>query len=344
MKSNQIPDIREVWDGMKGHNYGLPDAIKFIFEKMGRIDEKPDFWDIGAITGDTIAQVYNHNVTTSCEYCISGYLASESYISYVFDTLGYRHEYANMAEIENNMGFYREKIMNFIDKNLPVLIKTNLNDIPEWKSDVGTYALVVGYENDAEILKILVCNSGIINYKIDGGKLDLIFVSERIKEVSLEELYLSVVKKMAYYLTLPEQDGMFFGASAYRVWADDIENGRFEDESIALWENYGVYVCNLATSGNLPTYIFRKLAEMDEKYLSFAWIGKKIQELLPFESPDGTGRSQIWIDLENLNAGLNVDRQSLCDKEKRMKIAEILRDYAFRLDKVIELLTQKYIN
>jgi len=55
---NRLTDIRELADGMKGHNYGLPDYVKFILERLGWSD-KPDYWDIAAITGDSVAQVYN---------------------------------------------------------------------------------------------------------------------------------------------------------------------------------------------------------------------------------------------------------------------------------------------
>jgi hypothetical protein len=36
---------------------------------------------------------------------------------------------------------------------------------------------------------------------------------------------------------------------------------------------------------------------------------------------------------------MEVNRETLCDKEKRSKIAAALRDYAERLDKAAELLT-----
>ncbi len=38
---------------MKGHNYELPDCIVYILERRSR--EEFDFWDIAALTGDTMA-------------------------------------------------------------------------------------------------------------------------------------------------------------------------------------------------------------------------------------------------------------------------------------------------
>jgi len=341
-ESQTLYNIRELLNGMKGHNYGLPDCVKFILERTGWNDEKPDFWDIAAITGDTIAQVYNQNITTSCEYCVSGYLAGPEHIAYVFDTFGYNHEYVKTEQINANKEYYMKKIVEYIEKGIPVLVKTNLNDIPVWESDVGTYCLIVGYENNGQIIKLLFGGTDPVDYDITvENKLDLIFIGEKQREVTLEELYIKAIKKMPHWLTLPECNGMFFGAAAYRKWADDIEAGRFADDNLHAmnWENYGVYVCNLATSGGMPEYIFIKLAEMNPIYSKLAPLGDKIQKLLPNEGYM-EGRNMLWVQLEELNAGMDMGqvKKTMRDKEKRSKVAALLRDYADRLDKAVELM------
>jgi len=341
----RIANNRELCDGMKGHNYGLPDCVKFILECLGH-GEKPDFWDIAAITGDTVAQVYNHNLTTSCEYCISGYLAGPGHINYVFDTLGYGHEYNTAAQLNADNNKYIQKIVAMIDRDIPVLVKTNLNDIPDWNSDVGTHCLIVGYDQGGQLVKLLVGGSETVDCLLTGeNKMDLIFIGDKQREVTLEELYLKTIQKMTYWLTLPERDGLYFGAAAFRTWADDIEAGRFADDDIPIWENYGVYVCNLATCGGEPTYLFKKLADMNQKYSYLVPLGEKIQMLLPAESPTG-GRSLLWIQLEELGGGIaqngamdkNVFRATMRNKVKRSKVADALRDYAGRLDQAVEIL------
>ena len=338
---NMLSEIRPLIDGMKGHNYALPDCIKFIMERVGAHAEL-DFWNIAAITGDVVAQVYNHNITTSCEYCVSGYLAGPENIAYVFDSLGYGHEYVCAGQIAADITRYAQKIAEYIGRGVPVLVKTNLNDIDAWKSDVGTYCLVVGYENDGRTLTLLVGGTDTIDYELDReNKLDLIFTGEKRCDVPLEEIYKAIIKKMPYWLTLPERGGMYFGAAAYRAWAGDIEAGRFEDESLPLWENYGVYVCNLATSGGEPTYIFKKLADLNPAYKELAEVGEKIQKLLPAETPTG-GRSLLWVKLEELNAGMDMGavKMTMRDKEKRFEAAAVLRDYAGRLDEALVLIRE----
>ncbi|MCL2773556.1 MAG: helix-turn-helix domain-containing protein [Oscillospiraceae bacterium] len=345
-KMKRIANNRELLDGSKGHNYGLPDCMKFILECVGW-GEKPDFWDIAAITGDTVAQVYNRNLTTSCEYCVSGYLAGPEHIKYVFDTLGYDHEYVTTAQLNADTDRYIPKIIEMIDRNIPVLVKTNLNDIPGWHSDVGTHCLIVGYDNGGQIVKLLFDGTETVDCILTGeNKIDLIFIGEKQREVTLEELYMKAIHKMTYWLTLPERNGLFFGAAAFRAWADDIEAGRFEEESLSMWEDYGVYVCNLATSGGgVTTSIFKKLAGMNQSHSHLAEIGEKIDKILENRTPRN-GRCKLWLQLEELGGGMaqngamdkDLFRTTMRDKEKRSKVAAALRDYAERVDQAVMLL------
>lgn len=339
-KMKMITIKRPLLDGMQGHNYGLPDCIKFIFECKGQ-GERFDFWDIAAVTGDTVAQIYNHNLSTRCEYCVSGYLGNAEYFQYIFDTLGYKHEYIPAKYLNANPQLCIQKIVEMIDKDIPIIVKTNINDIPGWNSDVGTYCLIVGYDQEGQIVKLLVGGTDIIDYALtDENKMDLIFIGEKQREMGIEELYVKAINKMSYWLTLPERSGVFFGASAFRAWADDIDAGRFEDDSLRLWDNYGVYVCNLATSGGEATFLFKKLADMNQEYSYLESLGEKIQKLIPTESPTG-GKNLLWIQLDELDGGMNMNKVKIAmhDKEKRSQIAKVLHDYAERLDQVVELLT-----
>ena len=64
-----------------------------------------------------------------------------------------------------------------------------------------------------------------------------------------------------------------------------------------------------------------------------------MQSLLPAETPTG-GRSLLWIALDKLGAGMDLDKtvKTMRDKEKRRPVAELLRDYANRYDRALELI------
>lgn len=336
---SMLSDIRPLIDGGKGHNYALPDCVKFIFERIGA-HENANFWDIALVTGDTVAPVYSRRHTRR-EYCVSGYIAESDYPEYVkgvFDALGYACEYVSAAEVAADAARYVEKIAAYIDRGTPVLVKTDIDDVPGWNSDVGTHCLAVGY--DGATLKLLVGGTDIVDYMLDeNAKLALVFIGEKLRDVTLCDIYKTAILRMTRWLTLPEHDGMYFGAQALRAWADDIEAGRYEREEGDLWFSYGVYVCNIATSGGELTYIFKKLADINPAYGALEEIGREIQALLPAESPAG-GRCVLWIRLEELCAGMDMHavKATMRDKEKRARVAHLLRDYAQRYDRALALI------
>ena len=100
-KTNSLKNIRKIFDGDKGHNYGLPDCLTFLWESLNET-VKLNFWDFAAAIGDSVAMVYNHNPSTYCGYCVSGYLAGPEHIEYIFDILDYKHNYIKKLELNMN--------------------------------------------------------------------------------------------------------------------------------------------------------------------------------------------------------------------------------------------------
>ena len=346
--SGILPNIRGIFDGMQGHNYGLPDCLAFIWEHLNETIQ-PDYWDFAAATGDSVAMVYNRNPSTLDEYCVSGYLAGPEHIAHCFNVIGYGHSYVTAEQINADKEKYLRQVMFCIDKGLPVLALTSLTAVPGWHSDVGDYCLVVGYEDQALVLNIGIKDDGgwLIKYDTSGQfGMDLIFVGEKQRELTMEELYLSTAKNMTHWLTLPERDGMFFGAAAFRAWADDIEAGRYKDRRYKhkdhRWSDYGVFVCNLATSPGVPFFVFKKLAEINPIYARCMKLHDEIVKVFPAHLPDDCvpegSKDRLWSELERLGGGLYAKHKALRNKRKRRKIAAALRGYAERLDKVVRIL------
>ena len=343
--SGILPSIRGIFDGMKGHNYGLPDCLSFIWEHLNETVQ-PDYWDFAATTGDSVAMVYNRNLSSRDEYCVSGYLAGPEHIAHCFNVLGYGHSYVTAEQINADKERVLRQVKSCIDKGLPVLALTSLSAVPGWHSDVGDYCLIVGYEEQALTLNIgIKDDSGwLIKYDVSGEiGMNFIFVGEKRREITMEDIYLGAAQKMTHWLTLPEWDGKCFGAAAFRAWADDIEGGRYEDESIDLWDNYGVYVCNLATSPGVPSFVFRELAEMNSAHARCMALHDEIGKIFPACLPDdcvpkGTGKDGLWTMLERFGGGLYAKRKVLQSKNKCRKIAAALREYAGRVDEVVRML------
>ena len=345
-QSNQLANIRGVWDGGKGHNYGLPDCLAFIWERLNKT-VRLDFWDFAAVAGDSVAMVYNRNPSTHCGYSVSSFLAGPEHTAYVFDAMGYAHEYVTAAQINADKKKYMRQVAHYIDRGLPVLALTSLADVPGWKSDVADYCLIVGYDDESLLLNVDEKDgeAQLLRYDASGEiKMDWIFVGEKLHDITMEGLYLGAVSNMTHWLTLPERDGMFFGAAAFRAWADDIEAGRYENKKTHLWDDYGVYVCNLATSPAIPYFIFKKLAKINPAYTHYMALHDEIVRLFPAFKPDDIvpddGKDGLWSELEHLRGGFNVTRKVMRNKKRRGKIAAALRGYAERLDEAVRILNK----
>jgi len=240
-------------------------------------------------------------------------------------------------------------VADSIGRGLPVIAWTTLEarrrkDVPPWVD----YCLIVGYEDQALQLNIGNKDGGAFLHKYDtSGEIgmDLIFVGEKQREFTLEALYLGAAKMMPHWLTLPQRDGMLFGAAAFRAWAGDIEGGRYEDKNANLWNDYGAYVCNLATSPGIPSFVFKKLAEMNPAYARYLALYDEIIKIFPACAPDdcvpnGSGKDGLWSELERLGGGLYAKHKAFRSKTRCRKIAAALRDYAGRLDQALALMKE----
>lgn len=328
LSNNILPDVRGIIDGGDGRNYGFDDCMALLMERLA---EKPEinYHTFAAITGDGLTQVYNKNKTTSCEYCVSGYLAGPEYISYVFDAIGYEHTYVTADVLNADKELYIQKLMSYIDRGLPVIVVTNLNTPPGFNTDVLTHFIYVGYEDYGKRL-LFVRDSNATGYKLDTGdyiQQDWIFIGDKKKDIAFADIIRNAIIKAPYWMTLPENEGMFFGAEAYRAWADNIENGRYENET-DLWCNYGVYVCNLATNMCCTPMIFNQFIEANPQYSEIA------NSILGIYSKI----SDCGSDLEKLGGGFNVTQEAMRDKEKRIKIADKIREAAIYMDEVVQIL------
>lgn len=335
MENNKLSNIRGIINEAEGKNYALPDCIAFLMESICEPLEL-NYWLFSGITVDGVAQVYNKNNTTSCEYCVSGYLAGPEHTTYLFDSIGYEHTYVTAEQINANKAFYLETLMSYIDRGIPVIVKTNLNTRPGFHTDVLTYFIFVGYEEYGKTL-LFIREENATLFEYDTTEMieqDWIFVGEKKRDISFEDIVRNAVFKMPYWLTFPEKNGMFFGVQAFREWADDIDHGRYENEK-DLWANYCVYVCNLATnagnSGNEP-YLIKKFAEIDSRY--FDMYNQILNQYVKMSNQDGG----VWKSLEDLGGGFNVVLDVMRDKEKRSQIATKIREAADCMDKVVKIL------
>lgn len=324
--SNVLSHTRGIVDGAKGENYLFDDCLAFLMESIGRPDL--NYWVFASITGDSITQIYNRNSGPYCDNA-SQFMAGLERTRYVFDLIGYGYTYVTGQQITEQRHEYLQMLMDAIDKGIPVIAIEGVDQF-----------LYVGYEDQGKTL-LNIKGDNAIPEKCDSCSIDgqdWIFAGSKIRDVSLDEIFQNAVMKMEHWLTLPEKDGVYFGAAAFHAWADDVENGRYENET-DLWNNYCSYICNLASNasnaGGAPLCVER-FVQKNPRYQKMRDEIEK--QYVRLSNQDGG----IWKALEELGGGFNVTKEVLCDRTKRSKIASKLREAADCLDAVVEILQKNF--
>ena len=161
-----------------------------------------------------------------------------------------------------------------------------------------------------------------------------VFVGRKRERRPLADLYREAVYVIPRHHSV-KTDTYCFGAEAFRAWARDIERGKFDGMTVDefdTWAHYTNYVCVLATNGSC-CYTFLDRAE--ELNPDLAWL----DEVKALYRRTG----QMWNndggkDLEALGGGFNVTLDVLQDKERRAKIAEVIRKCGDCMDEVVRII------
>ena len=125
----------------------------------------------------------------------------------------------------------------------------------------------------------------------------------------------------------PTANEVFFGAEAYRRWAADIRNGRYERytaETFDNWRHWCIYICNLATNGGHGEAFLRRAYELNPDMTSIPELIAQFHE-----------NDKVWNELESLGGGFNCTIETLHDKEKREAIADVILKLAETNEKIV---------
>ncbi|MDF2859257.1 MAG: putative transcriptional regulator [Neobacillus sp.] len=324
--NNIIPVIHRLVTDEYGENYWFNGCAKYVMECLGESDY--DYWFFAGLTGDLFTQHYTY--TKSSRDALSSYRMDENPKQFVKDTFakcGYAATYVTNQELCENTEMYLNTLMAYIDKGIPVIIWGN--------SIVGVY---VGYEEYGKILLYITGNNNkperITVDDATKGQGGWIFVGEKKESRPLAHIYRDAIAAIPKHLNVKE-DTYCFGVGAFRAWASDIENGKFDGmktEEFSAWPYYTNYVCVLATNGSCCYGFFDKAQKLNPDY---AWLDK-VKELYR-----RTG--QMWNndngnDLEALGGGFNVTLEVLQDKEKRARIAAVIRKCGDCIEEIVQIL------
>jgi len=279
-----------------------------------------------AITGDNEVQAYGRGFKRSYnqhDLPLSSVWDGQDLVAYLFDELGYEHTYVTAAQIRQNKAMYTETVKAFIDKGIPILVRTAS---PQGYG--SNYELIVGYEEGGKVL-LYLDGDDIEPRKETVGEprgnewhieWDWVFIGDKKRDIDKKTLYTNCLKRTLEMLTSPDKYGCSYGAKAFRDWADDIENGFF-----AKGGEYTAYVCVLATNGGRGFgYIYEQMPE-------FGFLKNILDNQCK-------RNNELWSELEKLGGGFNVTNEVMQDMAKRKQIADKIREFAVCKDEIVKIL------
>lgn len=352
--NNIISKIHRLVTNEYGENYWFNGCAKYVMECFGESDFDYEFF--AGMTGDVFTQHYTYNGFRG--EGVSGYMFTESRSMYlheteecfelrdgktgffegIFESCGYLSTVVTGDELCKNTEMYMKMLMASIDKGIPVI---------SWGMSGARICVFVGYEEYGKTLLYITGNS---NYPVrisleaalrtEIKRLDTtigwIFVDKKMDVCLLAELYRERIRTLPKLLCT-KTEKYCFGASAFRAWADDIENGKFDNvkpEEFDIWTSYTAYVCALATNGSC-CYSFLERAQKLNPDMTFLGEVSRLYRRCGDMWENDNGE-----DLEAIGGGFNVTLEVLQDKRRRKKIVAKLREFANVTDEIVQVLKQ----
>lgn len=335
--NNIIPTIHRLVTDEYGENYWFNGCAKYVMECLGEKDY--DYWFFAGLTGDVFTQHYSY--TNFSSDASSGYISEENPARFVEDTFlkcGYSATYVSSGEVLKNTEMYMQTLIAYIDKGIPVITCGSRIGVFVGYEDYGKILLyITGNKNEPERIELDKAFEAkpFHGYEYASG---WIFVGDKKENRPPAEIYRKAIKDILPLQSI-KTDTYCFGPEAFRAWAGDIENGKFDRmtvEEFDTWCDYTNYVCVLATNGSCCHEFLKRARELnpDMGFLEeVSALYRRTAQMWGGDSSQNDADS-----LEILGGGFNVTLETLQDKEKRSKIAAKIRECADMTDRILQVL------
>lgn len=352
--NNIILNIHRLITDEYGENYWFNGCAKYVMESLGETDYDYNFF--AGLTGDVFVQCYPYGEFRG--EGVSGYMLFEGasmclreadscfelcqgdtcFVEQLFEKCGYSSTFVSNRELRKNTEMYVQTLVSYIDKGIPVI---------SWGYGDAPFGVLVGYEEYGKTLLYITGNNNnpervplenILECEIPEltEKSGWIFIGKKKENRLLAELYREAIMALPKLL-MTDTDQFAFGARAFRVWADEIESGKFDNvkpEEFDPWACHTAYICELATNGCCCHSFLQKAQELNPDLTFLEEVGRLYRR-----------HEEMWNndngkDLEAIGGGFNVTLETLQNKEHRSKIAAKLREFAEVTDEIVLVLKQ----
>lgn len=324
----------------QGQNYVFNGCMKFLMECVGEKADY-DYWFFSFVSGDCFVQVFGAD-KSKWYTCFSQSKFDRPLINRVFHSIGYNYTFVAADEWRRDKDMYRRKIVNSIDKGIPVIGKgfywySNLQD-EELPTD--EVSCIIGYENDGEgFYRLPEEATNLIPFSLnDTHPYTFVFLEEKKETPNLSDVYRSALLRVPGLMQTPSdsKNGIFFGNEAFEKWASMLESDYYcmtRDDyhaynKIAEWRYYAVYVCNIATNiFSRKHFLDRMLQYCPETENLVKAISEK------YEILDGIEKS-----LGEVGGGFDINFDTLQNVDKRGRIAGVLREFPRAFNEIVEII------
>ncbi len=307
-----------------GQNYLFNACMQYLMECLGESQEY-DYWFFSGVTGDSFTQLHRQD-PNEWTACLSHDTFDYDFAKKAFDACGYNFTYVDDTELKANKAKYVQKVIEYIDKGIPVLSKGC--------EGTGEFSVICGYENGGEaFLYLKGDDKAPTPYKSDftchlGLPTGLVFAGEKKQAPPLADVYRKAVMSIPSYITMPPENGLTFGKQAFDDWADSFLDDRFKgksDKELDVWKIHGTYLCISGTNG------------CSREFLRKAQTLCPDMEIIPHLLPIYEKMQNHWEELQHMEGGFGIPVQTLTDKGKMLPVANKIRELGKCCDEILEV-------
>lgn len=304
-------------DKYQGQNFAFNGCMALLMKCLGESKDY-DYWFFSGVSGDCFTQVYGGDLIKWYQ-CLSHACFDEHLIKRVFDACGYDYTFVSPESLSANREKYIQKVVSYIDRDLPVIVKGFNFPYSEKLIPVEEITCIVGYENGGQTLLCLSDTSAIPrSFPLD-TPYTLLFAEEKKKAPTLPEVYRQAIANISLLNLASPRDGVSFGAHAFLDWAENIENGAYDDildDELDIWRDYGEYLCIIATNVFCPNFLNRAKE-----------LCPDIKELPAINAIMEKMHAHI-DEFIGLEGGFGMDVRKLKDLELMRPVCKMIRRYA----------------
>jgi AraC-like DNA-binding protein len=329
-----IPNAEKLYE-VKSENYMFPSCMRSSMSALGE-NAGFDFLFFAGVTGDLFTQLwlnpkwqYNDSYSNVCH-------DTQTPIKAAFDACGYEYDYVPKSKHQKSRAEYIKKIMESIDKGIPVLTFGIVGP--------PICSIIFGYDENGDVLvgwsqftdeakhdipTDLIASENYFQVRkgLDRSE-TLIFIGKKKCGANIAGAVRASLLNIPRLAGLPATERIIYGRQAFEAWADSLlDDECFQDENMleSPLDTYGSCIVQAGTNMHYIQDYLKRATELCSD------MKPRIEEL----------QKNYQKEREALDAVIEFQGGYFFDKDRK---ALLNRDFRIRLADLIKKVGQCYEN